>query len=69
MCLLVHVSLFMLSLFWFSTLEKLDNMRVSFVICRRSEGLQTARVLAPIPKHAMLWAKGFPTKVQELKAS
>lgn len=28
----------------------------------RSEGLQASRVLAPIPKHAMLWTKGFPTK-------
>ncbi|XP_017983283.1 PREDICTED: carbon catabolite repressor protein 4 homolog 6 isoform X2 [Theobroma cacao] len=28
----------------------------------RSEGLQTARVLAPIPKHAMQWTPGFPTK-------
>ncbi|XP_063935531.1 carbon catabolite repressor protein 4 homolog 6 isoform X3 [Daucus carota subsp. sativus] len=28
----------------------------------RSEGLQTVRVLAPIPKHAMQWTNGFPTK-------
>ncbi|MBA0709068.1 hypothetical protein Golax_024136 [Gossypium laxum] len=28
----------------------------------RSEGLQTVRVLAPIPKHAMQWTPGFPTK-------
>ncbi|KAL4307577.1 hypothetical protein HN51_041942 [Arachis hypogaea] len=28
----------------------------------RSEGLQTTRVLAPIPKHAMEWTPGFPTK-------
>ncbi|KAK1411740.1 hypothetical protein QVD17_32434 [Tagetes erecta] len=28
----------------------------------RSEGLQTVRVLAPIPKHAMEWTPGFPTK-------
>ncbi|BBN70143.1 DNAse I-like superfamily protein [Prunus dulcis] len=28
----------------------------------RSEGLQTVRVLAPIPKHAMQWTSGFPTK-------
>ncbi|KAI4316285.1 hypothetical protein L6164_024280 [Bauhinia variegata] len=28
----------------------------------RSEGLQTIRVLAPIPKHAMEWTPGFPTK-------
>ncbi|KAK7260860.1 hypothetical protein RIF29_27159 [Crotalaria pallida] len=28
----------------------------------RSEGLQTTRVLAPIPKHAMDWTPGFPTK-------
>lgn len=28
----------------------------------RSEGLQTSRVLAPIPKHAMQWTRGFPTK-------
>ncbi|XP_059658083.1 carbon catabolite repressor protein 4 homolog 6 isoform X2 [Cornus florida] len=28
----------------------------------RSEGLQTVRVLAPIPKHAMQWTTGFPTK-------
>ncbi|XP_012076635.1 carbon catabolite repressor protein 4 homolog 6 isoform X2 [Jatropha curcas] len=27
-----------------------------------SEGLQTNRVLAPIPKHAMQWTPGFPTK-------
>lgn len=27
-----------------------------------SEGLQTVRVLAPIPKHAMQWTPGFPTK-------
>uniref|UniRef100_A0A1J3JBG8 Carbon catabolite repressor protein 4-like protein 6 n=1 Tax=Noccaea caerulescens TaxID=107243 RepID=A0A1J3JBG8_NOCCA len=27
----------------------------------RSEGLQTVRVLAPIPKQAMLWTPGFPT--------
>ncbi|KAG8636291.1 hypothetical protein MANES_16G118500v8 [Manihot esculenta] len=27
-----------------------------------SEGLQTIRVLAPIPKHAMQWTPGFPTK-------
>lgn len=30
---------------------------------RRSEGLQTVRVLAPIPKHAMQWTPGYPTKV------
>ncbi|TYH57838.1 hypothetical protein ES332_D08G116100v1 [Gossypium tomentosum] len=29
----------------------------------RSEGLQTVRVLAPIPKHAMQSTPGFPTKV------
>ncbi|KAL8265491.1 hypothetical protein R6Q59_023621 [Mikania micrantha] len=28
----------------------------------RSEGLQTVRVLAPIPKRAMEWTPGFPTK-------
>ncbi|KAL3498287.1 hypothetical protein ACH5RR_041019 [Cinchona calisaya] len=28
----------------------------------RSEGLQTSKVLAPIPKHAMQWTRGFPTK-------
>ncbi|KAM7257246.1 hypothetical protein ACFE04_012987 [Oxalis oulophora] len=28
----------------------------------RSEGLQTTKVLAPIPKHAMEWTPGFPTK-------
>ncbi|MCD7464866.1 hypothetical protein HAX54_053531 [Datura stramonium] len=28
----------------------------------RSEGLQTARVLAPIPKNAMKFVRGFPTK-------
>ncbi|KAL2543864.1 Carbon catabolite repressor protein 4-like protein 6 [Forsythia ovata] len=28
----------------------------------RSEGLQTAKVLAPIPKHVMQWTRGFPTK-------
>ncbi|KAF7817225.1 carbon catabolite repressor protein 4-like protein 6 isoform X1 [Senna tora] len=28
----------------------------------RSDGLQTIRVLAPIPKHAMEWTPGFPTK-------
>ncbi|VFR01813.1 unnamed protein product [Cuscuta campestris] len=28
----------------------------------RSEGLQTVRVLAPIPKQAMQWFRGFPTK-------
>lgn len=28
----------------------------------RSEGLQTVKVLAPIPKHAMQWTQGFPTK-------
>ncbi|XP_022729497.1 carbon catabolite repressor protein 4 homolog 6 isoform X2 [Durio zibethinus] len=28
----------------------------------RSEGLQTVRVLAPIPRHAMQWTPGFPTK-------
>lgn len=28
----------------------------------RSEGLQTVRVLAPIPKHAMQWTPGYPTK-------
>ncbi|XP_076941829.1 carbon catabolite repressor protein 4 homolog 6-like [Bidens hawaiensis] len=28
----------------------------------RSEGLQTVRVLAPIPKHAMEWTPGYPTK-------
>ncbi|PQP92787.1 carbon catabolite repressor protein 4 homolog 6 isoform X2 [Prunus yedoensis var. nudiflora] len=28
----------------------------------RSEGLQTVRVLAPIPKHAMQRTSGFPTK-------
>ncbi|KAI7737392.1 hypothetical protein M8C21_015320 [Ambrosia artemisiifolia] len=28
----------------------------------RSEGLQTVRVLAPIPKKAMEWTRGFPTK-------
>ncbi|KAL1086319.1 hypothetical protein V6Z11_D08G107900 [Gossypium hirsutum] len=28
----------------------------------RSEGLQTVRVLAPIPKHAMQSTPGFPTK-------
>ncbi|XP_062019335.1 carbon catabolite repressor protein 4 homolog 6 isoform X1 [Rosa rugosa] len=28
----------------------------------RSEGLQTVRVLAPIPKHAMQWTSGFPTR-------
>ncbi|CAN6721149.1 unnamed protein product [Malus baccata var. baccata] len=28
----------------------------------RSEGLQTVRVLAPIPKQAMQWTSGFPTK-------
>ncbi|XP_050203861.1 carbon catabolite repressor protein 4 homolog 6 isoform X2 [Mercurialis annua] len=27
-----------------------------------SEGLQTTRVLAPIPKHAMQWTPGFPTR-------
>ncbi|XVF47908.1 hypothetical protein PTKIN_Ptkin03bG0147600 [Pterospermum kingtungense] len=29
----------------------------------RSEDLQTVRVLAPIPKQAMQWTPGFPTKV------
>lgn len=33
---------------------------------RRSAGLQTTRVLAPIPKHAMEWTPGFPTKVRVL---
>lgn len=28
----------------------------------RSEGLQTVGVLAPIPKHAMQWTPGFPTR-------
>ncbi|XAR70934.1 Poly(A)-specific ribonuclease [Bertholletia excelsa] len=28
----------------------------------RSEGLQTVKVLAPIPKHAMQWTPGYPTK-------
>ncbi|KAL7617262.1 carbon catabolite repressor protein 4 homolog 6 [Lactuca sativa] len=28
----------------------------------RSDGLQTVRILAPIPKHAMQWTPGFPTK-------
>ncbi|XP_061356263.1 carbon catabolite repressor protein 4 homolog 6-like [Gastrolobium bilobum] len=28
----------------------------------RSNGLQTTRVLAPIPRHAMEWTPGFPTK-------
>ncbi|KAK7293642.1 hypothetical protein RJT34_16514 [Clitoria ternatea] len=28
----------------------------------RSEGVQTVRVLAPMPKHAMEWTCGFPTK-------
>ncbi|KAJ0090151.1 hypothetical protein Patl1_12788 [Pistacia atlantica] len=28
----------------------------------RSSGIQTVRVLAPIPKHAMQWTPGFPTK-------
>ncbi|KAK7320702.1 hypothetical protein VNO77_30417 [Canavalia gladiata] len=28
----------------------------------RSEGLQTTRVLAPMPKQAMEWTPGFPTK-------
>lgn len=28
----------------------------------RSNGLQTVKVLAPIPKHAMQWTPGFPTK-------
>ncbi|XP_052210076.1 carbon catabolite repressor protein 4 homolog 6 isoform X2 [Diospyros lotus] len=28
----------------------------------RSEGLQTVRILAPMPKHAMQWTPGFPTK-------
>ncbi|XP_031373570.1 carbon catabolite repressor protein 4 homolog 6 isoform X2 [Punica granatum] len=28
----------------------------------RSEGLQTIKVLAPIPKQAMQWTQGFPTK-------
>lgn len=28
----------------------------------RSEGLQSVRVLAPIPKQAMEWTPGFPTK-------
>ncbi|XP_056166668.1 carbon catabolite repressor protein 4 homolog 6 isoform X2 [Syzygium oleosum] len=28
-----------------------------------SEGLQTTRVLAPIPKQAMQWTTGFPTKI------
>ncbi|KAJ9559449.1 hypothetical protein OSB04_014063 [Centaurea solstitialis] len=28
----------------------------------RSKGLQTVKVLAPIPKHAMQWTPGFPTK-------
>ncbi|CAI9094476.1 OLC1v1030223C1 [Oldenlandia corymbosa var. corymbosa] len=28
----------------------------------RSEGLQTSRVLATLPKHAMMWTQGFPTK-------
>jgi len=30
---------------------------------RRSEALQTVRVLAPIQKQAMQWTRGFPTKV------
>lgn len=33
---------------------------------RRSEGLQTVRVLAPIPKQAMQWTPGFPTPVKSL---
>ncbi|KAK9273941.1 hypothetical protein L1049_018753 [Liquidambar formosana] len=28
----------------------------------RSEGLHTVKVLAPIPKHAMQWTPGFPTR-------
>ncbi|TXG62111.1 hypothetical protein EZV62_013474 [Acer yangbiense] len=34
-----------------------------------SEGLQTVRVLAPIPKHAMQWTPGFPTKVKKNRCS
>ncbi|KAJ9167780.1 hypothetical protein P3X46_019375 [Hevea brasiliensis] len=33
---------------------------VDYIWC--SERLQTIRVLAPIPKHAMQWTPGFPTK-------
>lgn len=33
---------------------------VDYIWC--SEGLQTAKVLAPIPKHVMQWTQGFPTK-------
>uniref|UniRef100_A0A2P2LGG6 Uncharacterized protein MANES_16G118500 n=1 Tax=Rhizophora mucronata TaxID=61149 RepID=A0A2P2LGG6_RHIMU len=33
---------------------------VDYIWC--SEGLQTVRVLAPLPKHAMQWTPGFPTK-------
>lgn len=44
-------------------LQRQYNIIFLFIIFRRSEGLQAARVLAPIPKHAMLWTKGFPTKV------
>lgn len=39
---------------------------LSVVWARRSEGLQTVRVLAPIPKQAMQWTPGFPTPVQSL---
>ncbi|KAM7459447.1 hypothetical protein LguiA_036441 [Lonicera macranthoides] len=33
---------------------------VDYIWC--SQGLQTVRVLAPIPTHAMQWTPGFPTK-------
>lgn len=36
------------------------------LVSRHSEGLQTTRVLAPIPKQAMQWTTGFPTKVYNL---
>lgn len=67
--LLLHISapilcfMYLLLCIMSTMLQRLNNINFLFMMFRRSEGVQAARVLAPIPKHAMLWTKGFPTKV------
>lgn len=53
----------MLLVFHQLELKNIHGKLIVQIKLRRSEGLQTVRVLAPIPKNAMQFVRGFPTKV------
>lgn len=46
--------------------KRLQHNEIFLSIFRHSKGLQTIGVLAPIPRDAMKWTPGFPTRVKYL---